>query len=70
MAIVQSDKNSCVWMLTSETHGDKYIALHGDAEFISNPANAISAAQEAYPEDNYKSINMISNSVSTFEFEA
>jgi len=70
MSIIHSDKNSCVWQLTSEASGDKYIVMHGDTEFISDISNVISAAQGEYPGQKYTFVKLVAGAVETFEFEA
>jgi hypothetical protein len=66
-SIVQSDKNVSVWLLTNETGVERYITLHGELDFISNPINAITAAQEKWEGQAFPSFQMICNSVACFE---
>lgn len=68
--IIHSDQNSCVWQLTSESSGDKYIVMHGDSDFISDVANVIAASQAEWPDQKYTFIKLVSDTVDTFEEQA
>ena len=70
MAIVRSEYDTSVWLLTNDTGSERYVMLHGTLEFISNPINALEAAMQTWEGQVYPSFKMVVNSGATFEQES